>query len=233
MPELVFDIESVAIPLEDFEEAQRTYLMRYAEKAKTPEEQEQRRETAIRRMAFNAMTAQVISIGMMNVESGRGRVYYQGLEEEPWQSEDGLFQFETGTEAEILEKFWQSAASYDRVITFNGRRFDCPFVMVRSALYGIKPTRNLMTNRYDAKTHCDLLDQLTFYGATRRFSLDFYCHIFGIESSKDQGITGDEIRGMYEQGLHQEIALYCMADVKSTAELYKKWHATLHFDWRS
>ena len=39
--------------------------------------------------------------------------------------------------------------------------FDCPFLMMRSAILGVKPTRNLMPNRY-YMTHIDLLDQLTF-----------------------------------------------------------------------
>ncbi|MBI1730191.1 ribonuclease H-like domain-containing protein [Candidatus Acetothermia bacterium] len=232
MAELVFDIESVAIPLEDFGEQQQQYLLRSVERQETPEAKELRRERILRSLAFNGMTAQVIAIGMTNVESGRGRVYYQGLEEEPWQSDDGNFHFETGSEAEILGKFWKDIAVYDRVVTFNGRRFDCPFLMMRSALHGIRPSRNLMTNRYDARSHCDLLDQLTFYGATRRFNLDFFCHIFGIESPKSHGITGFEIKNMYEQGLHREIALYCLEDVKATAELYRRWKSTLEFSSR-
>ena len=38
-------------------------------------------------------------------------------------------------------------------------------------------------------SRCDLLDQLTFYGASRRFSLDFYCRAFGIPSPKAGGVT--------------------------------------------
>jgi hypothetical protein len=47
--------------------------------------------------------------------------------------------------------------------------------------------------------HCDLADQLTFYGgggrdgATRRFNLDFYCKAFGVESPKSQGVTGQDV----------------------------------------
>ena len=70
------------------------------------------------------------------------------------------------------------------IITFNGRGFDCPFILIRSAVHKIKPTKDLMPNRYNG-VHIDLLDQLTFYGASRRkFSLDMWCKTFGIKAPK-------------------------------------------------
>jgi uncharacterized protein YprB with RNaseH-like and TPR domain len=53
-----------------------------------------------------------------------------------------------------------------RFITFNGRSFDAPFLIVRSAVHRIKPSVNLIPNRYD-KYHIDLFDQLSFYGVSR------------------------------------------------------------------
>ena len=95
---------------------------------------------------------------------------------------------------EILEKFWNTVKSYREIITFNGRGFDCPFILIRSAVHKIKPTKDLMPNRYNG-THIDLLDQLTFYGASRRrFSLDMWCKTFGIKSPKEEGITGYDIK---------------------------------------
>jgi len=227
--ELVFDIESVAIPLSDFDEEQQQYLMQWAELEETPEAQQQKREELIRGMAYNAMTAQVVAIGMMNVESGNGRVYYQASEDERWESDDGSVQYQSGTEQEILESFWRDVKPYERFITFNGRSFDCPFLLIRSALYDIRASRNLMPNRYDKKSQCDLLEQLTFYGATRRYNLDFYCKSFGIDSPKADGITGDNVAELYEQGQFRTLAEYCYRDVVATAELYKKWRASISF----
>ena len=53
-----------------------------------------------------------------------------------------------GSEMQILKVFWakllkgRSCGRYAAypVVTFNGRHFDGPFLMLRSAVYGIKPT---------------------------------------------------------------------------------------------
>jgi 3'-5' exonuclease len=95
--------------------------------------------------------------------------------------------------------------------------------MARSALLGVKPTRNLMGNRYAVGDHCDLLDQLTFYGALRKFSLDFYCKTFGIKSPKESGVTGLDMGRLFGEKKYRDIAEYCLGDVKATAELYRKW----------
>lgn len=230
MAELVFDIESAGIPLSEFDETQQEYLMKWAEEEETPEAQELKREELVQGMAFNAMTAQVIAIGMLNVETNKGRVYYQSPEQESWSSDDESVLFEGGTEVQLLERFWEDIKSYNRLVTFNGRKFDCPFLMTRSALYGIKPSRNLMGYRFDTKSHCDLLEQFTFYGTTRRYNLDFFCRTFGIESPKSHGVSGFDMGDMYESGRYREIAEYCLGDVVATAELYRHWKNTLSFE---
>jgi predicted PolB exonuclease-like 3'-5' exonuclease len=95
--------------------------------------------------------------------------------------------------------------------------------MLRSALLNVKPTRNLMGYRFSANEHCDLLEQFTFYGAFRKFTLDFYCRSFGIRSPKEDGITGLDMGRMFNEKRYREIAEYCLGDVKATAELFKRW----------
>jgi len=72
--------------------------------------------------------------------------------------------------------------------------------MMRSAINKIKPTKNLITSRYDKKLHIDLLEQLTYYGLTKKFNLDFYCKAFGIDSPKSKGISGMDVKNLYEAG---------------------------------
>jgi len=229
MAQLVFDIETAAFPFDSFDEAQQVGLLKLAEKEETEERREKKREEIIRRLGLHPFTAQVVAIGMLNVESERGQVYYQAEGHESWRSEDGLVEFESGSEREILERFWKIIERYDRFITFNGRRFDCPFLMIRSAIHGIRPTRNLMPYRYDFKVHCDLLDQLTFYGALplQWFTLDLACRAFGIASPKSGGITGLDVQELFSQGKYREIAQYCLGDVVATAELYRRWEPFL------
>jgi hypothetical protein len=157
-----------------------------------------------------------------------GKVLFQSDAKEQSHSEQNKIEFLSGSELDILTGFWDTLQHYDRFITFNGRTFDNPFLMLRSAILGIRPTRNLLPYRYDAKGHCDLLDQLTFYGATRKFNLDFYCKAFGIKSPKDSGITGQDIAPLFQQGKYREIAEYCMGDAVATAELFRRWNEFLN-----
>lgn len=187
---------------------------------------------AIQRLNLTPFTAQVIAIGMLNPDSNQGKVYYHGPGHKPSLSEDGLVEFVPGTEEEILTGFWTTIKHYGQFITFNGRSFDSPFLMLRSAMLGVKPNRNLLPYRYNANESCDLLDQLTFYGAFRKFNLDFYCKSFGIKSPKSEGITGLDLGPLYAEGKYKEIAEYCLGDIKSTAELYRRWRDYLQFEGR-
>ncbi|MBS4028675.1 MAG: ribonuclease H-like domain-containing protein [Ignavibacteriales bacterium] len=217
MASLIFDIETLAHPLTYFDEKQQEYLFKFC---KTEEE----RVTKIQELALSPLTASVIAIGMVNPETERGKVVYLSDEVSSEKNENENIEFlAVKEEREILSTFWNDVKHFDQIITFNGRGFDCPFLMVRSAVLSVKPTRNLMPYRYDTKYHCDLLEQLTFYNATRRFSLDFYCKSFGIQSPKESGITGLELPALYEQKRFREIAEYCIGDVLATSQLYKRW----------
>lgn len=221
MASLVFDIETLALPLETLDSAQREYLTKFAE---TDED----REAELRKMSLYPLTAQVLAVGMLNPDTRAGRVLYQSNVRETFSSEDGKIEFLSGDESFILKTFWEDVKRYDRIVTFNGRTFDCPFLMIRSAVQSILPSRNLIPYRYDASKHCDLLDQITFYGATRKFNLDFYCKAFGIPSPKSDGITGADLGPLFQNGEYRRIAEYCIGDVIATAELYRRWNQFLN-----
>jgi predicted PolB exonuclease-like 3'-5' exonuclease len=222
MGRIVFDIETLGYPLDSFDESSQQYLVKFADT-------EEKIEEVKKNLNLHAVTAQVIAISLLNPDTGMGRVFYQSDTHEESLSVDGLVQFKSGTEKEILEDFWKVIPSYQQIITFNGRGFDCPFLLLRSTLLRVKPTRNLMTYRYDAHQHCDLLEQLTFYNATRRFSLDFYCKAFNIESPKCKGITGLDMKTLYDAKKYREIAEYCLGDTVATARLFQIWQECLSF----
>ncbi len=222
MSRVVIDIETLAYPLESFDERQQTYLLKFA---RTEEE----RIEAIQKMNLFPTTAHLLAVGMWNPDTNKGKVLFESEERMNETSADGAVHYVSGNESEMLTQFWEDVAKYDQFITFNGRGFDCPFLMLRSAILGIRPSRNLMPYRYDTTVHCDLLEQFTFYGAFRKFSLDFYCKSFGIESPKSHGITGLDLDKLYQEKRYREIAEYCLGDVKATAELFRKWESFLLF----
>jgi DNA polymerase elongation subunit (family B) len=219
---VVIDIETLGSPLDSFDEAQQKYLLKFAET------EEERIET-IQKLSLYPTTAQIIAIGMLNPDTNRGKVLFQSDEKIDEFSEDEAIRYVTGSENEMLTQFWKDIVKFDQFITFNGRGFDCPFLMLRSAILEVKPTRNLMPYRYDSSIHCDLMEQFTFYGAFRKFSLDFYCKSFGIDSPKSHGITGLDMHALSQQKRFRDIAEYCLGDLRATAELFRRWEKYLTF----
>jgi 3'-5' exonuclease len=222
MSRIVFDIETVGKDFESLDKATQEYLLRYAgtddEKAEVKDQ-----------LSFYPQTAEIVTIGMLDPETGKGFAFFQTNGDPLLPFEEEGIRYETGTEKEIIEKFWNVIKKFNKFITFNGRGFDCPFLLVRSAVHKIKPKKDLMPNRY-GDTHIDLLDQLSFYGASRRkFSLDMWCRSFGIKSPKEEGITGYEVKDLYKAGREIDIAKYCVGDLRATAELYAYWEKYIRY----
>jgi 3'-5' exonuclease len=240
MSRVVFDIETLGYPLESFDDARQDYLMKFA---RTEEE----RIEAVQKLNLTPFTAQIIAIGMLNPDTNQGKVLYQAPatttpatiapdsiapDLSPGLLSPGAedVEFIPLTEEEILQEFWKAIVHYNQFITFNGRSFDCPFILLRSAILGVKPLRNLMPYRWSSTEHCDLLEQLTYYGATRKFNLDFYCKSFGIKSPKESGVTGLDMGRLFAEERYREIAEYCLADVHATAAMFKRWQSMLSFE---
>jgi len=225
---LVFDIETIGSDFDSLDKMSKTYLLKYA--------QDDEEETAIKEgTGFYPLTGEIVVIGMLNPDTGQGKILARNdkVTDLPKELEPGI-SIEQGSEKVILEKFWETIKQYDCFISFYGRGFDAPFLMMRSAILGVRPSKNLVANRYVNSQpfntkHIDLADQFSFYGASRRhFPLHMWAKAFGIESPKEQGITGDNITALYNEGKLLDIVKYNLRDLRSTLELYKKWDAYLN-----
>ena len=216
MPKLIFDIETVGVDFDTLDERAQEYLIKAA---RTPEEAEKVRDN----LSFSPLTGQIVAIGILNPDTDKGAVYFQAPELKLEQSEEAGVQYIPCTEEEILRHFWDIIRHYDQFITFNGRSFDCPYLMVRSAIHKIKPSKNLMPNRY-WDDHIDLYDRLGFFGAVRRImTLHMWCQAFGIKSPKEDGVDGHEVASLYRDKEYLKIAKYCFGDLRATAQLYDYW----------
>ncbi|MGE5415097.1 MAG: ribonuclease H-like domain-containing protein [Syntrophomonadaceae bacterium] len=221
MATVVLDIETAGHDWDALDDAQKTYLRK---NARTEEELEKLPES----LSLWPLTGKVIVVAMLNPDSSRGRIWYEksdGRVEET--SSDGRFKFVGDLEAVFLGEFWRAMRRFQRFVTFNGRGFDGPFLMLRSAALGIPVTRNLVGYRYALRPHTDLLEAITFFGASRKWNLDFACKAFGVESPKEQGMDGFSVGPYYRAGRIREIAAYCRRDVEATAGLFRRLEKTL------
>jgi hypothetical protein len=235
MATLVFDIETSALSPDVLDEDQQAYLFRELDSLEDPEAKEKRREHLTRMMSLWPLTSQCVCIAMINADTRKGQVLYLADDFEAEEDSDSRVAFiPFPDEQELLGEFWRVAKSFNRIVTFNGRGFDVPFIYLRSAILNVPISRkDWLGYRFQTSPHCDLAEQLSFYnvsgreGAARRFNLDFYCKVFGIPSPKSQGVTGMDVGSLMEQGRYRDIAAYCVRDVDATRELFAIWSERL------
>lgn len=224
MIKLIFDIETVGVEFDSLDDKSQELLLRFAE---TPNDIEAIKEG----LGFSPLTGEVVAIGVLNPETNKGAVYFLDLEGKfEKKDNDNVRYIPYNTEKELLKAFWDAAAHYEQFVSFNGRSFDGPYLMLRSAIHKIKPAKNLVPYRYESDqygkviTHLDLLDRLTFFGALRRKGgLHIWCQAFGIRSPKAKGISGDDVAQLFKDKEYLKIAEYCFDDVLATGKLYEYW----------
>jgi len=223
---IAFDIEVAGFPWEEVDEITRGYLLsREADKDK--------REAIPERTGLYPGLGKIIAIGMWLVGEDRGLILLEGKSEDmrDWSKVPNAKIFR-GDEAEILAEFWKlvaraAKAGFPRLVSFNGRGYDGPMLSIRSAQLGVKPSRNLLGNRYRIDEHCDLMEVFSFMGATReRYSLEYWCRRFDVESPKGS-IDGSQIARAYREGRIDDIGEYCLRDARATAELFQRVEDTL------
>src|ERR1051326_283464 len=235
MAKLVFDIETSALPLDRFDEAQQEYLFRECAKIEEEAARASRRNEISQQCNLWPFTAKVGCIAMLNAETPRGQAPFTTQDYEDDTAEAGPVEFVPCVdEIELLTAFWDVARHYEHIVTFNGRGFDVPFIYLRSALLSVPISRkDWLGYRYQTEPHCDLAEQLTFYGvsgrdgAARRLNLDFYCTAFGAESPKSHGVTGMDVGTLLAEKKFGDIAEYCLRDVNATVLLYQIWKERL------
>ncbi|MDD5340913.1 MAG: ribonuclease H-like domain-containing protein [Patescibacteria group bacterium] len=235
MPKLIFDIETIGEDFDSLDKTTQENLTHWLKnEALTDEEYKSKMEYIKNRMGFNPLTGEIVAIGVLEYETNRGAVYYQAPNQKVEELEEDGIKYKAMSEKEMLGKFWQGMINYTEFVSFNGRAFDVPFLMIRSAINGVKPTKDLMSNRYLNSQkfnalHIDLKDQLSFYGAVYRHdSLHLFCRAFGIKSPKAEGITGDDVARLFKEKEFKKIAEYNSWDLRATRRLYDYWDKYLN-----
>jgi hypothetical protein len=219
---IAFDIEVAGFHWDEVDEITRGYLL---QRAKTEED----RASAPDRTALYPGLGKIIAIGMWNLEKDRGLCLLEGkhAEQQEWKRVPSSDVFR-GSEKELLERFWEIVErKRPRLVSFNGRYYDGPILMLRSAQLGLAPSLNLCGNRFNLTTHLDLTEVLSFHGSWReQYKLDYWCRRFDIESPKGS-IDGSQIARAYREGRIEEIGEYCLRDTRATAQVFRKLEPTL------
>jgi predicted PolB exonuclease-like 3'-5' exonuclease len=121
-------------------------------------------------------------------------------------------------EKDMLEQFWSDIQVFgDRYdvqwATFDGKRFDVPFLSARSVRHGLEPTVNdiLDDYPYSHSPHADLAK----LWQNKYYSLEDLCDFLGVESPKD-GFDGSKVAPAVEEGRIGDVQSYCESDAVAT-----------------
>lgn len=123
-----------------------------------------------------------------------------------------------------------------KLVSFNGRGFDIPTMMLRAMKYNFqslayyeqdnsKYNKNKWENyrqRYSERFHTDLLDSLGHFGSVRGIKLDDVASMCGLPGKYD--VSGSDVFELYykDQNLNK-IDEYCESDVLNTYWIYLKY----------
>ncbi len=227
MGTLVFDIETVGESWDAVDILTQSTLTRWIDRSThSGAERESLLRDVHEGLGFSPLTGVIVAIGVYDIERKQGVVYYTGTGKEI-DEVDGDFTYKERSERAMLHEFWEGAKYYDTFVTFNGRGFDAPFLIHRSLIHSIIPTKNLMEGRFPAQQktcrHVDLQDEMTFYGAMyRRPSLHLFCRAYEIPTPKGE-VGGDDVAELFRSGKFRDIAHYNARDVIATTALFNKW----------
>jgi predicted PolB exonuclease-like 3'-5' exonuclease len=127
------------------------------------------------------------------------------------------------SEKDLLAGFWHFIEkSKPRLVTFNGRGFDLPVAKYRALKHGItapwfaqgEGKWENYSGRYSIDWHCDLMDALADFGASKASKLSEICDLLGVPTKL--GLDGSMVKAAVENGRLAEVRNYCETDVLAT-----------------
>jgi predicted PolB exonuclease-like 3'-5' exonuclease len=168
---------------------------------------------------------QVVAIGFLEAEIERvGDTETYTLRELRCGGEEGY------SEKQLLEGFFQYfERQRPRLVTYNGRGFDVPVLKYRAMAHGVTArwlhkAGDRFSNysyRFNRNWHCDLMDVLSDFGASRSVKLDEVSRLLGFPGKF--GIDGSKVKEIYDAGRLKEIRDYCETDVLNTYLVYLRY----------
>ncbi|TXE88602.1 3'-5' exonuclease [Campylobacter volucris] len=132
-------------------------------------------------------------------------------------------------EKQMLEEFFNFIEKYQpRLISFNGKNYDMPLLVIRALKYNVNASAYLDTtdkwNNYKSKyaenKHCDLLESLGSFGQ-KGLKLDILCSMANLPGKYD--VSGNQVLELFYNNQLNKIHEYCESDTLNTYMLFLKY----------
>lgn len=180
--------------------------------AKWRKDDEQRwQDERIKEYSLNALYGRIVCFGYLNTETGEDGVVLAG---------DEAF------EMDLLEKAWELiAAAHGEVVTWNGS-WDLQFIRNRSIVLGVKPTisgrvLDLWFSKFRRRPHLDCKSFLLNGEVRANEGLGVWAKALGTPG-KMPGMSGADVWSLVAGQMFDEVAEYCLQDVRATAAIYAR-----------
>ncbi len=136
-------------------------------------------------------------------------------------------------ESGMLQSFWAVLDKHlgERLVTFNGRRFDVPVLTQRALANGVSP-RPIFTSDYRQRfkdSHTDIMEVLSDFGSSTPLSQNEAAVMFGVPGKL--GVDGGDVAALWTEGKRDEIAAYCTCDVATLTLCFAR--LGVHAGWCS
>ena len=134
------------------------------------------------------------------------------------------------SEERLIRSFWRMfKEGHFRLVTWNGRSFDVPTLLLRSMRHGIAvPTWfrrgskfASYGHRYSVDWHADLMEAMCDFGATARLTLDEAAALVGAPGKL--GESGAMVADLISAGQIDRVRDYCETDVLNLTIIYARW----------
>jgi 3'-5' exonuclease len=166
--------------------------------------------------ALDGAKGRILCISYINELKGGGR--REGVL--GWDEQKGRFDLD---EPRILRQFWEMMAGFsvqfDRVVGHNVMGFDWPFIIKRSRVHGIRPSRSLSLAKYRSQPFYDTMMEWDQWAWQSRSSLDTVAKALGL-GGKAAGMDGSQVYPLWKDGRHREIYDYALQDARLTRAAY-------------
>lgn len=139
-------------------------------------------------------------------------------------------------EEELIKEFVGFIdAKNPKLVSYNGRAFDMPLVMLRAMKYNLscksyfekenylydKTKWDNYRYRFSDRFHVDLMDHISEFGAVRSLNLDTVCTLVGLPGKYE--VSGSDVMELYYDNRLDKINDYCQSDVLNTYWLFLKY----------
>jgi 3'-5' exonuclease len=152
--------------------------------------------------ALDATSGRIVCIGLL-VDDG------QGVTERALINED---------ERQLLQEFWGQLEPSDVIVGHNVLGFDLPFILQRSWILQVRPSREINRRKYYTTEVFDTMQVWTNWGP-KGIKLDLLAGVLGCGSKSGHGTS---IGVWWSARDFQTISNYCLDDVRITHRVFRR-----------